>query len=152
MLNLDTMSIKVLEESYKSAYISSMVLHLVLAVIGVGIIIWLFKPVLEDSHAHVILFSMAFILISFALFANSQAPYYDIKVEVQPTKELTEEKLKNNDSFEEINNKIYFKTEIAKGFLISENGFNKKEELNKKVNKEFEDVVGKIWIEDRKTK
>lgn len=95
---------------------------------------------------------MAFILISFALFANSQAPYYDIKVEVQPTKELTEEKLKNNDSFEEINNKIYFKTEIAKGFLISENGFNKKEELNKKVNKEFEDVVGKIWIEDRKTK
>lgn len=71
---------------------------------------------------------------------------------MQPTKELTEEKLKNNDNFEEINNKIYFKTKIDKIFLISTEKFNIKEDIEKVINKKFEDAVGKIWIEDRKVK
>ena len=153
MLNLETTSIKVLEESYKSAHVSNIVLSIVLAVIGIGIFIWILT---RDDYVDIGLLVPAIVVIlitaSVSNFIEGNAPYYDIKVEVQPTKELTGEKLRNNDNFREINNKIYFKTNINKKFLMSTEKFNIKEDIEKEINKKFEDAAGKIWIEDRKVK
>lgn len=80
MLNLETTSIKVLEESYKSAHVSNIVLSIVLAVIGIGILIWISNSYdTYDSYPFITLIASILIAISLVNFLMGHAPYYDIK-------------------------------------------------------------------------
>lgn len=150
MLKLETTVIEILEKSYKSACSSNMILSIVLAVIGIGIIIWLLCSEFEGLLQFIFVVIGAFCLsASLINFMEGSAPYYEITVEVEPTEELTIEKLKNNDNFVEIDNKIYFKTKIGKIFRQSEEDFQNKENIEKLIKNKFEDTVGKIWIKDK---
>lgn len=150
MLNLETTVIKILEESYKSTQLSNTILGIILIIVSIGIGIW---AVIRDYPYIIGLILVIVGAICFAsgfmLTIEGHAPYYEVTVEVEPTEELTIEKLKNNDNFIEIDNKMYFKTKIDKRYRQSIEDFQNKENLEKEINKKFEDVIGKIWIKDK---
>lgn len=153
MLNLETTSIEILEESYKISQSSSKILSIVLAITAVVIIIGLIYSEFEGLLRFIfVVIASVCLSVSLVSFTQGSAPYYEITAEVEPTEELTVEKLKNNDNFIENDYKIYFKTKLNKYYIQSVNSFNNKEALEKEINEKFEDAVGKIWIEDKKVK
>lgn len=129
---------------------SNIILGIVLIIMGIGIGIW----AINSDYSYfiglilVIIGGVCFVS-GFMLVAEGHAPYYEVTIEVEPTEELTVEKLKNNDNFIEIDNKIYFKIKIGKMFRQSIEDFQNKENIEKLIKNKFEDTVGKIWIKDK---
>lgn len=165
MLNFENINFELLEKSVTKSVTTANIIEAV--IIGITIIIasyiifkgfkarnkgyidyWMDGPVIFS----VFILSIATIITTIAIINITSVPYAIANVEVTPTEIVTEEFLKQNDNFVEVDGKIYYKQTLCQTIRELRKNIKSRDEVEKTLEKSFKKIVdaenSKKWFEE----
>lgn len=146
MLNYESLKLISLASEYSTTVKYRTILSIIIIVVGIALVLWVRKNCSTDL-ACLIVFVVGF--LCFIINENVEAPYYRVVIEVEPTQELTVEKMKANDNFEEHDGKLFFNCELTRHKYEPDEFFKSRKIIEKKIENAFNETIDQLWINEK---